>query len=182
MAADVDICNLALQRVGQNQGITSLDPAVDGSVNGKKVQLAYPKALRALLARASWGFATCVAVLEVADHADEARVVPGWDFTYSLPADCLKPRYVSDGVRPGIGDEPRTPFDYGAGLLFTDLEDAQLVYTGDETTVEADGFPPLFADALMWRLASVAVPQPGERASARAAATVPAQVRKSLAE
>ena len=52
---DVDICNLALYRVGQRQPISALD---DGSLGAQLCSLMYPIARDGLLTKAQWRFAT----------------------------------------------------------------------------------------------------------------------------
>jgi hypothetical protein len=79
----VDICNLALTRIGHGQ-ISSLD---EDSKAGDLCTLHYPMARDALLAAHPWNFA--IRRQELAASAD---YTPAFEFDYyfPLPTDCLK--------------------------------------------------------------------------------------------
>lgn len=219
VTAEAAICNVALLRIGQRQGITSLDPAVDGSEQAAVCATSYPAVRDALLMEYSWGFATRVAVLvpDAALYAGGSTTLPGWDHGYTDPADLFEPQYLFTGRRPGgslwpleswraWAVQPRVrdaPFEHAAGHIFTDWTDAAapwdatvtypknqvvtaggssyrslqagnlnhltsdgawwavttdgssalLVYTADQSTVDAATFPRLFVEALRWALA-----------------------------
>jgi hypothetical protein len=161
---EADICNVALYRIGQKEMIASLDEA---SVQASACKVLYPNARDVVLASFLWAFAEKYATL--------ALLVPtrtGWSYEYQLPSDCIAPRYISTGVRPGAltstVDSICLPASAGAGqkiafaigasddgtgrILLTDQAQAELVYTARITTVIA--FPPLFIEALAYRLAA----------------------------
>lgn len=150
--SDIQVCNIALLRVGQRQAISSLNDTSDEAIACNAL---YSEARDRLLAEYGWKFAKSRAAL--AELATVTRAE--WDYVYSLPADCLVPLYVTseDGQRAPSPDV-RIPFEleYESSLtsqvLMTDQVDAWLVYTA---AIESVGlFPPHFVDALAWVLAA----------------------------
>jgi hypothetical protein len=79
-----------------------------------------------------------------------------WEYRYAIPADCLAPQYLWCGAR-NPRPEQQIPFDLShdpvvsGPSLFSDLVDAELVYT---VVPLPANFPALFTDALVWKLAS----------------------------
>lgn len=171
MQTEAQICNLALLRVGQRQTIDSLNEATEPA---QLCSVLYPAARDALLCRHPWRWATRHQVL-----AELTETRSGWAHVYALPTDCLEPRYIFSGIRPGQGAVPlssadllgvtavsmlpaingratQIPFSVEASVdgarrvLVTDWDDAELVYTAALEVVPV--FPPLFCDALAWRL------------------------------
>jgi hypothetical protein len=176
-ASDVQICNLALLRMGEKQQVGDLG---DNSTPAKACSVLYPMTRDTLLAKTDWHWARKHSVLGLLAYARS-----GWQFAYGLPTDLVKCCYVSNGVRPGgsIGgasmtlfsnvagsyasnyfSAPAVPFDVELGdsgkrILVTDQEDAELVYTSSAT--DPGSMPQLFVDALAWQLAvelSLALP------------------------
>jgi hypothetical protein len=156
VASEVDICNLALLRIGSSKQLASLTEA---STEGRACALLYPLKREQALASFPWAFATKREELALLSGGTTPQEEPrsGWAFVYALPADCLSPQYIWAGKRNPT-PEQRPPFttelaSSGDGrVLLTDVEDAQLVYTAPVTT--AVRFPPLFVEALAWLLAS----------------------------
>lgn len=82
MASETEICILALRRLGQEAGITSLE---ENSAYVETAKATLPIVKDALLERHAWNFAT-------------TRVRPaklsekpiGWDAMYAIPSDCLR--------------------------------------------------------------------------------------------
>lgn len=148
MASEVDICNLALSHFGQAADINSIDPP-DGSVEAGHASTFYPIARDEILEQGDFSFArkrTTLAEL-TNDRAD-------WTYKYALPADCLKPRVVLlAGYDHSLTDGQ--PFEIEGDSLYTDAEDAVLVYTYRLT--DPTKFSPLFTTAVSWRLASYMV-------------------------
>lgn len=95
MAADTDICNLALTRVGQAQFITSLDTSVDTSANAALCAGVYPILRDLYLTRHRWAFATLSTTLI------QATASPGWAYAFFKPSSMLLPLYIFNGSRPG---------------------------------------------------------------------------------
>jgi hypothetical protein len=145
----VQICNLALVRVGQRDAISSL---ADGSTAADICNAVFDQLRDTLLTSFPWPFAAKHAELAVLSSAERT----GWGLVYALPTDCLQARYIYAGKRNPTADQ-RIPFtvelnDAGSGrVLCTDLEDAELIYTA-KVTVET-AWPPLFCEALAWAVA-----------------------------
>lgn len=179
MATDaVQICNKALLRIGHRQLIGDLG---ENTAEAQACNTLYPLSRDEVLAELPWRFASYRSVLALLTTTRN-----GWAFAYSLPADCVAPRRLWDGLRnPGKGQ--RIPFDVegdatSGGILLTDQPAAELIYTA--LIEDVPRFPPLFVDALAWKLAAdlalgvtvkpqvgMAMAQQYTRALARAAAS-----------
>lgn len=159
----VDICNMALARIGHSETIASLD---ERSKAAQSCTLFYDAARDFVLRDGVWNFATrAVQLAEVAD-----ATFPGWRYVYRYPTDCLQARQIttSAGTRltwyetdPTRSDRllrwlpPRIPFEVSSDdagrLILTDLEEAYLVYTARIT--DPNLFDSMFVSALSWYLA-----------------------------
>lgn len=147
---DVQICNLALSRIGQSSPISSLDELTTAA---EQCKLLYAPARDALLTEFEWPFANrSIALGLVTDHSDDS---PAADYLYDyrVPADCLLPRSVQSGA--GRNDSTPIPFTLSSDttglLLLTDQASAVLRYTVAYT--DPTFFSPNFASCLAWRLA-----------------------------
>jgi hypothetical protein len=159
----VQICNKALLRVGQRQLIGDL---AEDTTEAQACNALYDMAVDEVLSEVPWRWATLRATLALIG----VNAPMGWAYAYALPEDCITARYVLpesvaapifppnfDTSQSAPGREGRVPFiiKYNATSgrsLFTDQENASLVYTARVTVVPH--FPPLFVDALAWKLAS----------------------------
>lgn len=149
------ICTVALGRVGEKQAIDNLDA---NTASAKLCKAVYELSRDACLEEYWWSFAKRRATLNLLadDTADtEFRDNAGWSYVYSLPNDCLLPRYIETGLLHPAPDQT-IPFeledDASEGrLLLTTQEDAELVYTMRQEN--AGKFPPSFCNALSWRMA-----------------------------
>jgi hypothetical protein len=156
MASDIDICNLALARLGDSATVASIAPP-EGSVQAEHCARFYPLARNALLEMHTWGFATRRIRPARLEHAP-----PGWLYAFALPSDLLravdvKPCHppMPEGFLPECGFLPpvsRPEWSVEDGKLLTNIEDFTLIYT--VLPRDASGFPPLFVEALSWLLAS----------------------------
>lgn len=149
MASEVDICNLALARLGDEATVASIDPP-EGSAQAEHCARFYPIARDALLEMHPWKFA-------VRREALAALSVPSWEwaYAYAAPASVLSFLAVLPATA-GSSDETQ-PFDVesdsnGAVIVLTDTEWATVRYIAHAT--DTSRFPPLFVDALAWLLAS----------------------------
>ena len=149
MASDIDICNLALLRLGTRSTIASL---TEGSVEANACNIAYPLIRDALLASHRWGFATRRTQLAVLGAPP-----PPWAFCYAFPTDCLAPHEL---YRP-IPRLPVIPFEVSGStdplgnpikVILTNWAQAMLVYTAHVTSPNL--FAPHFIEALSWMLAA----------------------------
>lgn len=132
MASEVDVCNLAMSHIGQDANITAIDPP-DGSPEADHCEAFFPIARDAMLAAHSWSFNTQRATLtELATNPQEAL----WGYAYQLPNLCLTPLKVL--FDESTDDTESQPFiietlESGAQVLYTDVEDAQLVFRWKQT-------------------------------------------------
>jgi hypothetical protein len=161
---DVDICNLALGRIGHKETIQGFD---EDSQAAQCCQVAYGPTLLALLESSDWGFARKRQTL--AALSLETR--SGWENVYALPADCLVPRSFyggsANGFFPasvltqmapitlgeeGIPYETEVTTDGNTRVLLCDAEVAELLYTS--STVSPGVFSQAFIQCLAWKLAA----------------------------
>lgn len=175
-SAVIAICNTALSRIGDGAQITSLDPDVDASEQARLCAIFYPKARDSLLEMHSWNFNTKRVTLVEVDNPWENT----WAFAYALPGDCLRAIAVQHEDATGdygpqwsggFWDSTGTffPQDAPAGsyvpqpfqiernedgnlVIQTNQPEAALRYTA--FVGDANLYPPLFADALAWKLAA----------------------------
>jgi hypothetical protein len=155
---EAGICNIALLRVGQLQGITSLD---DSSTQAQACKKLWDNARDATLEAAPWPFAARRHALTAITDGERGA----WEFAYSLPADCIAPRHldVADADNPlgtyntNPGEAEQLVFriegDETVGrVLLTNVEDAVLVYTA--RIEQPARWNPMARDALAYRLAA----------------------------
>lgn len=155
LTTEAQLCNVALLRVGERQTIDSLEENTQAARACKSL---YQSARDTCLEAFWWTFATKRLTL-----AESMESRDGWEFAYAMPSDCLVPRYIWTGIRNPTPQQ-RTPFAVelnatNSGYLvladsrtsFADSEAPLLVYTARVETVAL--FPPLFADAVAWKLA-----------------------------
>jgi hypothetical protein len=135
----ITICNRALFRVGANQ----ISGFTDGTVESDACAVEYDASKAELLAEHPWNFAEKVASLARYATAQSA------DFTatYALPTDLVRLIEVQrlDGYR--IYQRWRVR---GLSIDTDQTEGVQIVYTHD---APEQTFPPLFAEALVLKLA-----------------------------
>lgn len=153
----LDIVNLALSRLGESP-IASMDEASPAAVTARAQ---YDPARRAALRSYNWTFSLRRKKL----NRLLAPVEGHYQYTFQLPADCLRPlRLVSpiEGTPPDtggtVGFEP-----VGDGRICCDEEDPLLEYVADVT--DPTKFDDLFVESLSYRLASgMAMPITGDPA------------------
>lgn len=161
MASVLQICNLALARLGDVANVSSIDPP-EGSVQAQYCAQFYPMVRDALLALHDWSFATKRASL-----AQLGTGWPEWDYAYAMPADQINilgvlPSDATDdySVSTGCGAAGQyvtQPFsceadERGRLVIYTDQADAVARYTARVTDTTL--FSPLFTDVLVLRLAA----------------------------
>lgn len=149
MASEVDICNLALGRLGDSATVASLEPP-EGSAQAEHCARFYAIARDSLLEMHPWGFAT-----RRADLALLSGTPSIWRCAYAKPNSALRILAVLSPIA-AAREEPQ-PFeigsaDSGAGIILTDQAGAIARYVA--RVVDTTSFPPLFVDALAWLLAS----------------------------
>ena len=149
MASEVDICNLALARLGDNATVASIDPP-EGSSQAEHCARFYPVARDSLLEMHAWKFATRRVLL-----AQLTTDTWNWTYAYAEPTGVLKLLAVLPASAASDADtqeyEAETDGN-GARIILTDQEGASLRYVAHVTDTTV--FSPLFVDALAWLLAS----------------------------
>lgn len=150
MASEVDICNLALARLGDDATVASIDPP-EGSAQAYHCARFYPMARDTMLDMHNWSFATTRARLALLD----ITLPDAWAYAYARPSSAVKLISVledgasEDGVAQQFEHEILTD---GTRVIYTNVEDAWLRYTVRPT--DPTVFSPLFVDALSMLLAS----------------------------
>ena len=137
----VFICNRALCLVGGTRMISSL---LEASTEAALCSSVYGAALRSMLAEHPWLWCRAAEALP-----PEAEVkVPGFKYAYGFPANCLYlHRVFNEETESGLFRQFTVS---GKRMIFTDLYQAYAEYT---KLPAEDIFPPLFAEALAWRIA-----------------------------
>lgn len=141
------LVNLALARIGINQGITDL--ASDQTAEAAAVRLAYDLSLDAILRDVPWPFATHYALLALSTPAPPMD--HDWAYAYALPSDCVFARRLAT-PRARAADPTPPPFRLGGGQLWTNESPAQLEYTRRPLCPAVQG-DATFRSAWAWRLA-----------------------------
>lgn len=95
MAFDVDICNGALVHVGHTDFLTS---SSDTSIAAQVCDKIYEQTRNSTLKAFPWPFCTRRSTLALLAYSRT-----GFANAYALPPDCLSPRYLFNGFRPGGG-------------------------------------------------------------------------------
>ena len=162
MTSAVDICNMALNLLGDEATVVSVFPP-EGSMQARMVATAYPFALNSLLESFDWTFARRSVVCSPLETA----TTDGWRYAFILPSDCLRVRslrmkerdepYAPVGHVYGYWDGDSNDIEYTLGVVdkqrvvFTDAYAPVVRYTSKNT--EPDLFSPSFATALAYKVA-----------------------------
>ena len=159
--SDSEIVNASLALCGVKRQVGSVG---DGSPEANAGAILFPIARDGLLGEAQWPFATRRKTLTA---RNDGALVPlpvsrmNWDFSFTIPDDFLYAQHITVAGNRMPTVEARIPFaieagDSGTGLLlFCDTEAPELVYTCKGADVGS--YPPLFTEALVWRLASMLI-------------------------
>ncbi len=149
MTSAVDICNLALGRIGVSSPISSL---IGTDTTSQQCGIFYPQALRTLLNEFDWQFASRRATLALVTDNSAADPPEDYAYSYRAPVNMICPRSIMGASRL---EEMPVSFalssDASGLLLLTDMVDARLRYTFN--LVDPTFFTPGFVESLAWRLA-----------------------------
>lgn len=152
MASEVDICNIALARLGDDATVSSIDPP-EGSPQAEHCARFYTVARDSLLEMHPWRFATRRAPL-----AALAVNSYGWAFAYAAPTGAIRllgvlPPTGADALKADATQpyETESTAD-GASIILTNQQGASVRFIARVT--DTTTFSPLFVDALAWLLAS----------------------------
>jgi hypothetical protein len=150
MATEIDICNLALSRLGDSATVASIDPP-EGSPQATHCAQFYPLARDTVLDRHTWSFATTRAALAQLS----ATPVMGWLYVYARPSNAVSIVSLFDA---GAAND-FAPQEYeteslpdGTEIIYSNTDSAICRYKFQVT--DPSKFPPLFVEALSWLLAS----------------------------
>lgn len=152
MASPVDICNLALARLGDEARVVSINPP-DQSAQANYCSIFYDMTLKSVLSDYPWAFASQVIALASVTNND-AR----WLYAYGLPADCLtiNNAFPTDSVSyDSVTNNVAYVLKRGQSgrlELFTNQLNISIDYT--QSITDTTLFDALFIDALAFRLAA----------------------------
>lgn len=162
MVSEVEICNAALIKLGNENTISAIGE--DGR-EGETCELMYPQVRDLLLSSHPWNFAMARKTLS----ADSSTPAFEYSNAFQLPGDYLR------AIKLYNTDER---WKVEGTLLLTDAATANLIYVSKETNTGK--FSPLFVEALSTRLAAeMAEVITGSRARAE---SLMAEAHKKLRE
>ena len=165
MASKVQICNLALSRIGARR-IQSLSDSIK---EARECTAHYDFARDAVLEDHDWTFARKRLTLALLSDT-----YSGWEYAYQYPSDCVIARHIYNDTGADTGTsydidsdryEPlgKTEFEIVSSedkdyrVILTNKEDAELRYTARVT--DANLYSAKFVSALAFRLAAeLAIP------------------------
>jgi hypothetical protein len=150
MPSPIDICNLALSKLGDTASVSSLDPA-EGSAQAEHCARWYPVALASLLERHNWNFATRRETLALRVETSNQ-----WEYTYEYPNQAARVFAVID--TEATDDADPQPFvveanSAGQRIIRTNQVDADARFI--HAAPDAETFPKTLKVALVWHLASM---------------------------
>lgn len=147
--SDIEICNRALQTYLRAGRITSMNEATPAA---EQCALHYRPAVRSLLNRHSWSWATERRALALLVNDRETE----WGFRYARPAGAIRIRWVNDAnaaqvlARSGRWHDARRMTT--SDSIYSDVPGAVAEYTVDRE--DPTLYPPAFDDALAATLAA----------------------------
>jgi len=143
----VEVCNMALGRIGVNAQIQSIDESrPEAKVCKTFYNICRDYTLRAI----EWPF--CKKTVTLAIVAEQPT--DEWSYAYTYPADCVRLlRFVSGDRVNADAQYPYVVAYSSAGrVIYTDMTDPVLEYLTSVT--DESQYDHHFTDALVWRLAS----------------------------
>jgi hypothetical protein len=157
MSSKTEICNFALSHIGVGKDISNID--TESSEEARTCRRFYDLARDATLRDFPWPFATKVVSLSLLETFTGSNNEE-YTYSYRYPSDCLDVRKIKSTIRNDTR-QSRVPLkilkDAAARIIYTDSEDAQLVYT--ERVKDPSFYPPDFQLALSFRLATYIAPR-----------------------
>jgi hypothetical protein len=147
MAADVDIVNRALSKLGESR-LTSLD---DPSKAARLSRSVYEAVRDTELSLNAWTFAKDRRVMA----PDAAAPAFGWKYQYTMPDGCLRILEAGPWPRPVIGSyvgRDTSAYELEGGKILTNFGPTLNVKYIRRVT-DAGTYPPAFAEALACKLA-----------------------------
>ncbi len=156
-----DICNIALSSIAQGR-IASMD---EDSEAARQCKIYYDFTRKTLLSSFRWGFAEKSIKL-----AEINGTLPGWDYVYAIPYDCIIVRNIYNREGNYIDGENKKDHTYQqfkismiddtSKVVAVNITKAWMDYTADVRDTEM--FNPHFVEALAYKMAgSLSVPLSG---------------------
>lgn len=192
--SEVQICNMALARIGVSQFISSL---TEQSNEARVCNLFYGPTRDRVLEEMPWKFATKRVELQLTGTAPD-----GWGYQYRYPNDCLKAIRIVPLTAGNVTNvfyrepnqtiNPKVPYDImedeanASRVIVTNEPNAVLEYV--KTITDPTVFSPSFTNALAWALAAevaaplTADPKYGQAANQSYVATMHDAFSKSMNE
>jgi len=149
VASQVNICNMALMRIGVRDRIASM---TEGSEESRVLSEVYETILELVLTQVDWAFARQRKALTLL----ETMTGEEWTYRYQLPANCAFARKIEGDAR-NLPNEALVVWQLESqddGLkktIVTDRKDAVLIYTRND--LKPGMYPAHFRDHLQWMLA-----------------------------
>ena len=149
----VEICNMALLRLGHDRLIADLE---EQSAEAGYLKAFWDNSRKTALRAHVWNFAVKTQTLALLiESSDE------YEYVYQLPNKCLRAIEIVNIYSKA--PEDRIPFESRAGKIYTDQSEAKLKYVED--VEDENKFDAEFIDALVYLLAAeVAGPLTQDRA------------------
>lgn len=161
MATDVDIANMALTHIGSRMNIESL---TEQSKEADHINLWFDTARKSTLEAYDW---SCARKRQALSEHSQAAPEGEWQYRYQYPSDCLRARSIANativnqsivrGVPIQLVQPDAIPFEIETigeeKTILTDMEDAVLIYTFDQTAYEI--YPAMLVRAFSYDLASM---------------------------
>lgn len=159
MVTEIDICNNALDLIGEGLSITSFD---DQTKQAELCKRLYPLSVERSLAKYYFSFARRDEVI-TKDNLIDYVSLP-YRFTYKIPDDVQTILYLEQGIRKGGGEKIDTPnidFNFreihGQRCIVTDTEYPITMHYQAKIT-DTNLFPSDFTEALEYCLAARLAP------------------------
>lgn len=151
MASALDICNNALNLIGQGVVVSSIDPP-EASIEAQLCARFWPLVRDKALEAYAWPFA--VNRVALTDLTDTYPPPADYEFTYDWPSDCIRLIGVRDPE--STDDNKNERMTAGASgaqrLIYSETENAVGIYI--KRVTNATLFPPGLVTALEYMLAS----------------------------
>lgn len=155
MATSVDICNLALNLLGESDEVLSINPPDGGELAGTCARW-YPHAVKSVFEEFDWHFATKRE--ELAKYSQLDETLYQWKYSFALPAQCI--RVINAGMRE---DRHLLPIEFEVELgqqetgraLYCNVEHPVLTYVA--ANQNATTYPAYFVDCVVTKLAAMLV-------------------------
>lgn len=153
----VDICNIALGRIGRKSSITDL---AENSTEARACKRVWDLTRQSLLREFTWSFSHKIALLALS-----TETVPGWLYVYAYPTDCLQALRIFNAAGADLRGEQDKWDIFAIGnntFIACNVDLAYLEYTADKA--DPSDWSTQFVDCLAWRLAfELAMPLSGDQ-------------------